>query len=117
MKVKLLGVPGEFVGTDFHQNIELGLCELKSPKYWESALLKMGKYLKGEVKERHNPLSIYDEKFMLESVVTDKEWEEAKHLEFRELLGIVSYPASCVKLEMRYAISICGKHRTKWGVK
>jgi hypothetical protein len=117
VKVKLLGIPGEFVGTDFHQNIELGLCELKSPKYWESALLKIGRYFKGEVKERHNPLSIYDEKFMLESVVTDEEWEEAKHLEFRELLGIVSYPASCVKLEMRYAISICGKHRTKWGVK
>jgi hypothetical protein len=117
VKVKLLGVPGEFVGTDFHQNLELGLCELKSPKYWEAALLKIGKYFSGGVKERHNPLSIYDEKIMLESEVTDAEWEEAKHLEFRELLGIVSYPASCVKLEMRYAISICGRHRTKWGVK
>jgi hypothetical protein len=117
VKVKLLGVPGEFVGTDFIQNIELGLCELRSPKYWETALLKMGKYFKGEVKERHNPLSMYDEKFMVESEVTDKEWGEAKHLEFRELLGIVSYPASCVKLEMRYAISICGRHRSKWGIK
>jgi hypothetical protein len=117
VKVKLLGVPGEFVGTDFHQNLELGLCELKSPKYWEAALLKIGKYFSGGVKERHNPLSIYDEKIMLESEVTDEEWEEAKHLEFRELLGTVSYPASCVKLEMRYAISICGRHRTKWGVK
>ncbi len=99
--MKLLGVPGEFVGTDFHQNVGLGLCELKSPKYWESALLKIGKYFKGEVTERHNPLSTYDEKFMLDSEVTDEECKEAKHLEFRELLGIVSYPASCVKLEMR----------------
>ncbi len=48
VKVKLLGVPGEFVGTDFHQNIELGLCELKSPKYWESALLKLESTSKGE---------------------------------------------------------------------
>jgi hypothetical protein len=117
VKVKLLGVPGEFVGTDFHQDLKLGLCELKSPKYWESALLKVGKYFKDGVKERHNPLSVYDEKFMIESEVTDEEYEEAKHLEFRELLGIVSYPASCVKLEMRYAISICGKHRGKWGMK
>jgi hypothetical protein len=117
VKVKLLGVPGEFVGTDFHQDLERGLCELKSPKYWEAAMLKIGKYFEGGVKERHNPLSIYDEKFMLESDVSDEEHEKAKHLEFRELLGIVSYPASCVKLEMRYAISICGKHRSKWGVK
>ena len=117
VKVKLLGVPGEFVGTDFHQDLKLGLCELKSPKYWESALLKVGKYFKDGVKERHNPLSVYDEKFMLESEVSDEEHEQAKHLEFRELLGIVSYPASCVKLEMRYAISICGKHRGKWGIK
>jgi hypothetical protein len=117
VKVKLLGVPGEFVGTDFHQDLELGLCELKSPKYWESALLKVGKYFKDGVKGRFNPLSVHDEKFMIESEVSDEEFEEAKHLEFRELLGIVSYPASCVKLEMRYAISICGKHRTKWGLK
>ena len=55
MKVKLLGVPGEFVGTDFHQDLERGLCELKSPKYWESAMLKVGKYFEGGVKERHNP--------------------------------------------------------------
>ena len=69
------------------------------------------------MKERHNPLSIYDEKTMLEEEVSDTEVEEAKHLEYRELLGIVSYPASCVKLEMRYAISICGKHRSRWGKK
>jgi hypothetical protein len=117
VKVKLLGVPGEFVGTDFHQDLERGLCELRSPKYWESAMFKVGKYFEGGVKERHNPLSIYDEKFMLESEVSDEEHEKAKHLEFRELLGICSYPASCVKLEMRYALSICGKHRSKWGVK
>ncbi len=106
VKVKLLEVPGEFVGTDFHQDLKFGLCELKSPKYCESALLKVGKYFKDGVKERHNPLSGYDEKFMIESEVTDEEFEEAKHLEFRELLGVVSYPASCVKLEMHYAISI-----------
>jgi hypothetical protein len=117
VKIKLLGIPGEFVGTDFHQDIELGICELKSPKYWEAALLKIGKYFEGGVKERHNPLSIYDEKTMLEEEVSDTEVEEAKHLEYRELLGIVSYPASCVKLEMRYAISICGKHRSRWGKK
>jgi hypothetical protein len=117
VKVKLLGVPGEFVGTDFAQDLGRGLCELKSPKYWEAALLKIGKYFEGGVKERWNPLSIYDEKIMLEEEVSDEDHEAANHLEYRELLGIISYPASCVKLEMRYAISICGKHRGKWGLK
>jgi hypothetical protein len=42
--------------------------------------------------------------------------KEAKHLPYRELLGVCSYPASCTKLEMRYAVSVCGKHRGKWGV-
>jgi hypothetical protein len=116
VKVKLLGVPSEFVGTEFKQDLERGLCELKSPKYWEAALLKMGKYFKNGVRERHNPLSVHDEGLMQDEV-SDAEVEEAKDLEFRGLLGIVSYPASCVKLEMRYAVSILGKHRGRWGVK
>ncbi len=34
VKVKVLGVPKEFVGTEFLQDFERGLCELKAPKYW-----------------------------------------------------------------------------------
>ena len=115
IKVKLLGVPGEFVGVDFIQDVELGTLELKAPKYWETALVKLNALFPNGVKERHNPLSIYDEKFMLEETVSDEEAAEAANLPYRELCGIVSYPASCTKLEMRYAVSICGKHRTKWG--
>jgi hypothetical protein len=66
------------------------------------------------VKERYNPLSIYDEKMMLEEV-SEEEALEAQDLPFRELLGVVSYPAACTKLEMRYAVSVCGRHRGKWG--
>jgi hypothetical protein len=116
VKVKFLGEPGEFVGTEFHQNLDLGLCELKAPKYWESALERLAKYFPNGVKERINPLSVYDEKVMLEEV-SDQEFEEAKHLEYKEVCGIISYPASCTKLEIRYAVSVCGRHRTKWGKK
>ncbi len=62
VKVKFLDVPGEFVGTEFHQNLELGICELKSPKYCEAALERLAKYFSKGVKERWNPLSVYDEK-------------------------------------------------------
>jgi hypothetical protein len=53
----------------------------------------------------------------MQEEVTDEEFEAAKDLEYRELCGIVSYPAACTKLEMRYAVSVCGKHRSKWGIK
>jgi hypothetical protein len=117
VKVKLLGSPGEFVGTDFVQDLELGLCELRAPKYWEGAATKFNKYFEHGIKERFNPLSIIDERFMLTEEVSDEEAEKAKNLPYRELLGVVSYPASCSKMEMRYAVSICGKHRGKWGSK
>jgi hypothetical protein len=54
---------------------------------------------------------------MLSEVISEEQAEEGKHLPYRELLGVVSYPASCTKLEMRYAVSICGKHRGRWGIK
>jgi len=115
IKVKFLGVPGEFVGVEIKQDLGRGLLEMKSPKYWETAYDKFAKYFPGGVSERNNPLSVYDEKMMLEEVVSDKDYEEAKDLPYRELCGVISYAAGCVKLEMRYAISICGKHRGKWG--
>ena len=115
VKVKFLGVPKEFVGTEILQDLDRGLCELKAPKYWEGAALKFQKYFENGIKERLNPLSIIDEKTMLSKEVSDEEAEKAKHLPYRELLGVISYHASCTKLEMRYAVSICGRHRGKWG--
>jgi hypothetical protein len=116
VKVKLLGEPGEFVGTEFVQDLERGLCELKAPKYWEGALQKFDKHFPAGIKERLNPLSIQDEKTMMTQEVTDEQMEEGKHLPYRELLGVISYHASCTKLEMRYAVSVCGKHRGRWGI-
>ncbi len=69
------------------------------------------------MKERFNPLSIYDEKIMLEEEVTDEQITEALDLPYRVVCGIISYPASCTKLEMRYAVSVCGKHRGRLGKK
>jgi hypothetical protein len=116
IKVKFLGVTGEFVGTEFLQDLVKGTCELKSPKYWELAAEKFKHLFPDGYRTRKNPLTVSDEKIMLMEV-TDDEFEEAKDLPFRELCGVCSYPAACCKLELRYAISVCGRHRTKWGVK
>jgi hypothetical protein len=117
IKVKFLGVPGEFVGVEIKQDLTRGLCELKSPKYWESAFEKFSSYFPNGIKERVNPLTVHDEKFLLGEAVSDDEFEEAKGLPYREICGVISYAAGCVKLEMRYAISVCGRHRGKWGPK
>ena len=79
VKVKFLDVPGEFVGTEFVQDLELGVCELKAPKYWEGALAKMEKYFPNAIKERKSPLTPYDEK-ILEREVSDSEFQQAKEL-------------------------------------
>ena len=50
----------------------------------------------------------------MEEVASDDEHEKAKHLPYRELCGFCSYAASCSTLKMRYAISVCVKHRGKW---
>ena len=71
IKVKFLGVPEEFVGTEFVQDLHRGLCELKAPKYWEGAAQKFVKHFPKGIKERHNPLSIQDEKFMLTEEISD----------------------------------------------
>ena len=83
-------------------------CELKAPKYWDAAALKFAHLFPNGLKHRRNPLSIIDEKVM-EEVVMGDEHEEAKDLPCRELCGVCSYPASCSKLEMRCAISVCGR--------
>ena len=40
IKVKFLGAPKEFVGTQVIQDLKNGICELKAPKCWEGGALK-----------------------------------------------------------------------------
>jgi hypothetical protein len=46
---------------------------------------------------------------------TEQEIKEAEHLPFPNLLGVVQYPSAFSKPEMRYAMSVLSRHRTKWG--
>ena len=100
-------MPSEFVGTEFLHDLGLGVLELKSPKYWELAAEKFKHLFPNGFKVRRNAMTVSDECMMFE-VVTDDEFEEAKHLPYRQLCGVISYPSSCSKLEMRYCVSLCG---------
>ena len=45
---------------------------------------------------------------------TEEEFEDAKHLQFPQLLGQIQYPTVYTKLEMRFAVSLISRHRSKW---
>jgi hypothetical protein len=69
----------------------------------------------GKVRERRVPLSAADERLLTEP--SEEEIKEAEHLPFPNLLGVIQYPSAFTKPEMRYAMSVLSRHRTKWGRK
>ena len=117
LKVKFEKPPvQDFVSIETYQNLEEGTFELKMPKYFEKAKTFFKDYVKGDFKERKIPLTVLDEKCLFEHA-TDAEIEEAKGLPFLQAVGILSYPASNCKFEMRYAISVLGSRRAGWSKK
>ena len=60
------------------------------------------------------PLSPADEKLLIEP--SEEEMKLASHLPYASLLGVCQYPSSFARIEMRYAMSVLSRHRTKWGV-
>ena len=106
----------EFVSIETHQCLETNTMELKMPRYFEKAAEGFKHLFPGGMKERSVPLSVHDETTLLKEP-TPEEIEAAKHLPYRNLLGVLSYPASNCKFEMKYAISVCGSRRGGWNTK
>jgi hypothetical protein len=89
MKVKFdeLPVP-EFVGIQTYQNLA------------EKTFFQQ--FRKSEFKKRQIPLSDLDEA----AIVSDSTYLQA--------VGLLSYPASQCKFEIRYAVSLVGSKRSGW---
>lgn len=90
----------EFISIEIYQNLEEGTCVLKMPKYFEKAGNFFQSFRKGKFKERAIPLTVLDEKCLFQPA-TPEEIEEAISLPFLQAVGILSYPASNCKFEMR----------------
>ncbi len=61
-------------------------------------------------------MSVLDET----AIVTDpspEEIETAKHLPYLQAVGLLSYPASQCKFEIRYAVSLVESRRSGWSHK
>jgi hypothetical protein len=113
-KCTMEGDSNEFVSIEIKQDLENRTVELTQNTYWEKAVERFAEFLpKGGVKERKVPLSATDEKLLTEP--TEEEIKEAEHLPYPNLLGVIQYPSAFTKPEMRYAMSVLSRHRTKWG--
>ena len=117
IKCKLEGVSKEFVSIEMNHDTAKGTMELTQRDYWVKAVTRFKDFLpeKGPA-FRAVPVSV-SEFAVIDDPASDKEVEEAKHLPYPQLLGVIQYPSAFTKLEMRYAVSILSRHRGKWAVR
>ncbi len=112
-KCTLEGISREFVSIEINHQVKDGILELTQSAYWVKAIDRFKKFLPATgPKDRKVPLSPADEKLLGEP--SESEMKAAEHLPCASLLGVCQYPFSFTKLEMRYALSILSRHRTKW---
>jgi hypothetical protein len=115
-KCTLEGRSKEFVSITIDHDLEKGTLELTQKEYWEKAVIRFKEFLpKSGPKERLVPLSPTDEK-LISVEPTEEEIKAGEHLPYPNVLGVVQYPSNFTKMEMRYAMSVLSRHRTKWGV-
>ena len=89
--------------------------ELTQSEYWIKAVVRFAEYLPASGPAvRRCPLSPADARLLIEP--TEEEMKAAEHLPYASLLGVCQYPSSFTRLEMRYAMSVLSRHRTKWGI-
>jgi hypothetical protein len=117
IKCKLEGVSKEFVSIEMFHDTAKGTMELTQVDYWVKAVERFREFLPAKGPSfRGVPVSVADAAVMID-VATDDEVNEAKHLPFPQLLGVVQYPSAFTKLELRYAVSFLSRHRGKWAVR
>jgi hypothetical protein len=117
LRVEFEGPSKSFVSCDFHQNFDEQTLEVTQAQYWVKCVEKnIGLWGSGKPKHRATPLSVADAAHFL-TPATDEEFEVAKHLQFPQILGQIQYPTVYTKLEMRFAVSLISRHRSKWSKK
>jgi hypothetical protein len=115
-KCTLEGVSKEFVSIRFNHDMEKKTLELVQDDYWVKAISRFKEFLPlSGPKTRQVPLSPADERLLIEP--TEEEIKAGEHLPYPNVLGVVQYPSNYTKLEMRYAMSVLSRHRTKWGIR
>ena len=117
LRVEFEGPSTSFVSCDFVQDFENKTLEVTQCKYWEKCVQRNSDLWENGIPEsRATPMTPADATF-LTLPVSDQDFEEAKHLEFPQLLGQIQFPSVYTKLEMRFAMSLLSRQRAKWSKK
>ena len=77
----------EFISIETYQCLSTHTTELKMPTYFKKAATGFASFFPKGMKRRWVPITVLDEK-IVEEAPTDSELAEAKHLPFRQLLGV-----------------------------
>ena len=117
LRVDFEGPSETFVSCDFKQDFVNKTLEVTQAPYWEKCVEKnKDQWPDGIPVHRAIPLSPTDAAFLL-LPVSDEDFQEAQHLEFAQILGQIQFPSVYTKLEMRFAISMISRQRSKWSKK
>eukprot|EP00935_MAST-01C_sp_MAST-1C-sp1_P002836 g2836.t1 len=113
MKLELEGDSDGFVSCEIKQDLVNKTLELTQAGYWEKAAVRFEEHYPNGVPHRTVPLTPGECDSMLRES-TEDEVNAAKHLPYRELLGLINYPCTLTKLECRYYISVASRHSHAW---
>ena len=96
----------DYTSVQFTQDVDLGLCEMNMPKYWEQLAIEFK--IDVDKCKVFVPLPV-NCKFE-ESTPEKHQAAIDKDLKYLELVGSLIYPACVCKLEIKYAVSLLGSH-------
>ena len=99
------GESQEFVSLEIKQDLVAGTLEVTQSKYFLAAAKRFSKYLVG----KKFPSTPLPESWKPEEG-SDADRAEARGLPYRELIGVLAYPSTYVKLEIRLAISLLSRY-------
>ena len=100
----------DYLAVEMIQDLKKQTTECKQPQYWVNAAERFKDYFPNGMKARHTPLP---EDITFDKA-TEEEIEEAKHLPYRQLVGVLQYPVAYTKPEMKFAVSYLSEYNCGW---
>ena len=116
IKCEIEGDSDEFVSLEIRQDLVRKLLFVTQKQYWEKAVKRFSEYMPGGPRMRKIPLTPSEATALLVEP-TEEEKEDAAHLPYRELLGVVNYAYSNTKLEGRYYMSLLARFANGWSAR
>jgi len=103
----------DFVGMKIVCNPELGIVEMTQPGFIDKMVAKFEQWLPKNFREK-SPKVPMKAGEQLDDLVSDEEWELAKHLPFPSLVCAMNYAVTMTRLECSCSQSMLGAKLSRW---